>query len=194
VKELADPVRLLSDGVIDARKRTLGFGRDDLSKPVVAIINAYSELNLAHLGFNAVAQRVREGVLAAGGRPVESGMLALCDAMAHGRLHEKYVLPGRDLIADAIETYINAHGVFDAMVCVGTCDKVLPAMLIAAVRVDIPTVIVTGGPAQRGEREHQPGRLRAYRRALHQCGRRSHGGRSTSRHCCWTAESAGGVR
>ena len=146
VDPVDDPIRKLSDGVTAARKKTLGFRTDDLAKPVIAIINSYSELNLAQLSFNAVAQRVREGVLMSGGMPIESGMVALCDSMAHGRLHEKYILAGRDIMADSIETYVNAHGVFDAMVCIGTCDKVLPAMLMAAARVDIPTVVVTGGP------------------------------------------------
>ncbi|GGO11538.1 dihydroxy-acid dehydratase [Microbispora rosea subsp. aerata] len=143
---LHDPIRKLSDGVVAARKKTLGFRSEDLSKPVIGIINSYSELNLAQLSFGAVAQRVREGVLMAGGMPIESGMIALCDSMAHGRLHEKYVLPGRDIMADSIETYVNAHGVFDGLVFIGTCDKVLPAMLIAAIRVDVPAVVVTGGP------------------------------------------------
>ncbi|GAA4215773.1 dihydroxy-acid dehydratase [Microbispora amethystogenes] len=143
---LHDPIQKLSDGVVAARKKTLGFRSADLSKPVIGIVNSYSELNLAQLSFSAMAQRVREGVLMAGGMPIESGMIALCDSMAHGRLHEKYILPGRDVMADSIETYVNAHGVFDGLVFIGTCDKVLPAMLIAAIRVDVPAVVVTGGP------------------------------------------------
>jgi dihydroxy-acid dehydratase len=143
---IEDPIQKLSEGVVAARKKTLGFLNEDLAKPVVAICNSFSELNLAHLNFNNIAQKIREGVLMSGGAPVEFGMIAMCDSMAHGRLQEKYVLPAREIMADSIEAYINAHGVFDGMVCIGTCDKVLPAMLIAAARVNIPTVVVTGGP------------------------------------------------
>ena len=136
----------LSSGVVRARKKTLGFLDEELDKPVIAIGNSFSELNLAHLNFNNVTQRVREGILMTGGAPIECGLIAMCDSMAHGRVEEKYILPSREIMADAIEAYITAHGVFDGMVCIGTCDKVLPAMAMAAVRVDVPTVIVTGGP------------------------------------------------
>jgi dihydroxy-acid dehydratase len=143
---LEDAVEHLSRRVLEARKKTLGFLPADVSKPVVAICNSYSELNLAHLGFNYVSQKIREGVLMAGGMPIEFGLPAICDSMPRGKTSEKYVLPAREAMADAIEIYIATHAVFDAMVCVGTCDKVLPAILIAAARLNIPTVVVTGGP------------------------------------------------
>lgn len=143
---VAGAIEKLSEGVVNARKKTLGFLDEERDKPVIAIGNSFSELNLAHLNFNNVTQRVREGILMTGGAPIECGLLAMCDSMAHGRVQEKYVLPSREIMADAIEAYITAHGVFSGMVCVGTCDKVLPAMAMAAVRVDVPTILVTGGP------------------------------------------------
>lgn len=137
----------LSNGVRRARKRSLGVLPRDEHKPLIAIANSYSQLNLAHLNFNRLAVRVREGVESAGGIPIEFGIPAICDSMGHGNEHQKHVLPSREVMADAIETYIRAHGVFDGMVCLGTCDKVIPAILMAAGRTGMPTIVVTGGPS-----------------------------------------------
>lgn len=141
-----DLIKRLSDGVLLARKKTLGCLTDDLSRPLIAICNSYSEINLAHLNFTFLAKKIREGVLLGGGIPIEFGMIAACDAIAHGRPHQKYILPAREVMADSIEVFLNAHGIFDALVCLGACDKVIPATLMAAMRANIPTIIVTGGP------------------------------------------------
>jgi dihydroxy-acid dehydratase len=124
---------------------TIGFTREQVDRPLVAVANTWNELHPGHFHLNRLAAKVKEGVLMAGGMPAEFNTISLCDGLANGHVGMKYVLPSRELIADSIEVNIHAHA-FDAMVLVGSCDKIIPGLLMAAARLDIPCIVVAGGP------------------------------------------------
>jgi dihydroxy-acid dehydratase len=124
--------------------RAIGFGDADFDKPLIGIANSWSEGNPGHVHLRQLAAWVKEGVRAAGGMPVEFNVAAPCDGIAQGRgMH--YILPLRDMIAASMELMVGANR-FDGLVMLGTCDKIVPGLLMAAARIDLPTVIVTGGP------------------------------------------------
>ena len=118
----------------------MGYNDEDIEKPRVGIMNTWNEINPGHIHQQPLAQAVREGIIEKGGLPFLFYGVNLCDCVGGG----DYVLPSRDLLVNEIELNAKAHHL-DAMVLIGTCDKVVPAMLMAAGRVNIPTVIVTGG-------------------------------------------------
>ena len=118
----------------------MGYNDADIEKPRVGIMNTWNEINPGHIHQQPLAQAVREGIIEKGGLPFLFYGVNLCDCVGGG----DYVLPSRDLLVNEIELNAKAHHL-DAMVLIGTCDKVVPAMLMAAGRVNIPTVIVTGG-------------------------------------------------
>lgn len=118
----------------------------DLAKPVIAVVNSWNEIVPGHCHFRELADYVKEGIIAAGGYPLEFNTIAICDGIAQGHSGMKYVLPSRELIADTVEAMILGHGIFDGMVMLGSCDKIVPAMLMAAARVNIPAAMITGGP------------------------------------------------
>ena len=118
----------------------LGYNDADIEKPRVGIMNTWNEINPGHIHQRHLADAVREGIIECGGLPFLFYGVNLCDCVGGG----DYVLPSRDLLVNEIELNAKAHHL-DAMVLIGTCDKVVPAMLMAAGRVNIPTVIVTGG-------------------------------------------------
>jgi len=122
----------------------VGFSERDFTRPTVAIVNSWSETTPGHHHLRDLAMAVKEGVREAGGMPVEFNTVAPCDGIAQGP-GMRYVLPLRDVIAASVELMIEAHR-FDAVVMLGTCDKIVPAMLMAAARVDLPTIFLTGGP------------------------------------------------
>ena len=124
--------------------RAAGFTDDDFARPTIAVANSWTETTPGHLHLRDLAAAVKEGVRAAGGMPVEFNTVAPCDGIANGPgMH--YSLPLRDVIAASVELMIEAHR-FDAMVLLGTCDKIVPGMLMAAARVNLPAVFLTGGP------------------------------------------------
>ena len=129
-----------------------GMKRSDMKKPFIGICNSYENFVPGHCHLNYVGQIIREAVIEAGGVPMEFNTIAVCDglAMAHGGM--KYSLPSRELIADSVETVARAH-CFDALICVPNCDKIVPGMLIGALRVNIPTIFASGGPMAPG---HHP--------------------------------------
>lgn len=129
--------------------RALGFGDVDFDKPLIGIANSWGETNPGHLHLRQLAEWVKEGVRAAGGLPVEFNVPAPCDGIAQGPgMH--YVLPLRDVIAASVELMAGANR-FEGLVLLGTCDKIIPGLLMAAARLDLPAVIVTGGPMLPGE-------------------------------------------
>lgn len=130
--------------------KSMGFTGDDLKKPMVAIVNSWNDICPGHFNLRQVAQGVREGIVSAGGTAVEFGTIAGCDGIAQGHEGMKYILPSREIIADSIELMIQAHRL-DAMVLLGSCDKIVPAMLMVAVRLNLPAVLVNGGPMMPGE-------------------------------------------
>ncbi|MEM2921552.1 MAG: dihydroxy-acid dehydratase, partial [Candidatus Bathyarchaeia archaeon] len=129
--------------------RSLGLKDEDLDRPFVAVVNSYSEIVPGHRHLNILAEHVKDGVRNAGGVPFEVNTIAICDGIAMGHEGMHFSLPSRDLIADSIELVVDAHR-FDGMVMLTNCDKITPGMLMAAARLDIPTVVVTGGPMSSG--------------------------------------------
>src|SRR5215469_14765151 len=129
--------------------RATGVAREDLGKPIVAVANSFTEFVPGHVHLREVGQVVAEAVRAAGAIPREFNTIAVDDgiAMVHGGM--LYSLPSRELIADSVEYMVNAHCA-DAMICISNCDKITPGMLIATMRLNIPTVFVSGGPMEAG--------------------------------------------
>ncbi len=123
----------------------MGYTDEDLKKPMVAVVNAQSEIIAGHMHLDEIAKGVKYGILAAGGMPVEVPSIGICDGIAMGHEGMKYPLASRELIADSVEALMNGHA-FDGMVLIPNCDKIVPGMLMAAARVNIPAVVVSGGP------------------------------------------------
>jgi dihydroxy-acid dehydratase len=124
--------------------RSLGVTDREMELPFIGIANAYNTIVPGHIHLRQLSEKVREGIAAAGGVPFEFGVIGICDGIAMGHEGMRYSLPSRENIADSIELMVQAHR-FDGLVCVGTCDKIVPGMLMAAVRTNIPTVVATGG-------------------------------------------------
>ena len=127
----------------------LGFTPEEMKKPLVGIISSYNEIVPGHMNLDKIVDAVKLGVAEAGGMPVVVPAIAVCDGIAMGHTGMKYSLVTRDLIADSTECLARAHQ-FDAMVCVPNCDKNVPGLLMAAARVNIPTIFVSGGPMLAG--------------------------------------------
>jgi dihydroxy-acid dehydratase len=117
--------------------------------PFIGIANAYNTIVPGHVHLRWLAEKVREGIAAAGGVPFEFGVIGICDGIAMGHEGMRYSLPSRENIADSIELMAQAHR-FDGLVCIGTCDKIVPGMLMAAARCNIPSIVLTGGPMLSG--------------------------------------------
>lgn len=139
----------LTNGLLRCGQRALlyanGMDEEDMKKPFVAVINSFSEMVPGHMHLRELAEQVKNGIWEAGGVPRETGTICICDGLCQGHNGMRYPLPSRDLIADSIEMVVEAHH-FDAMVLLAGCDKIIPGMLMAAARLDIPAIIVTGGP------------------------------------------------
>ena len=125
--------------------RSLGLTGREMDLPFIGVANAWNTIVPGHVHLRQLSEKVREGIAAAGGVPFEFGVIGICDGIAMGHEGMRYSLPSRENIADSIELMVESHR-FDGLVCVGTCDKIVPGMLMAAVRCDVPTVLVTGGP------------------------------------------------
>lgn len=124
--------------------KACGFSDDDLARPIVGIANSFNEMTPGHTNLRQLAQYVKYGVYRGGGTPVEFGTIACCDGVATGHCGNNYVLPSREVIADSIEIQARAHRL-NALVLVASCDKIVPAMLMAAARLDIPCIFINGG-------------------------------------------------
>ena len=116
------------------------------SKPLIAIANSWNEICPGHEPLRMLANEVKKGILEAGGEPIEFNTVAMCDGIAQGHPGMRYCLPHREIITDSIEAMVLGEGIFDGVVYMGSCDKIVPAMLNAAARIDLPSVIVTAGP------------------------------------------------
>ncbi len=132
--------------------RALGWTESEMQKPIVGIISAQSDIIPGHTHLNEIARAVAEGVIAAGGKPVIVPSIGVCDGIAMGHKGMKYSLPSREIIADSAEILANAHA-FDGCVFVGNCDKIIPGMLMGAVRVNVPSIFVSGGPMLAGRKD-----------------------------------------
>ena len=129
--------------------RATGVRTEDMDKPFVAVVNSHADIVPGHVHLNELGRVVKEAIRAAGGVPFEFNTIAVDDGIAMGHGGMKYSLPSRELIADCVETMIAAH-CFDGMICIPNCDKIVPGMIMAAMRLDIPTIFVSGGPMPAG--------------------------------------------
>ena len=129
--------------------RALGCSRADMDKPFIGIVNSFSEIVPGHIHLRDIAEAVKAGVRSGGGVPFEVNTIAVCDGIAMNHPGMKYSLPSRELIADSVEIVAEAHG-FDALVFVPNCDKIIPGMLMAAVRLNLPAIFISGGPMLAG--------------------------------------------
>jgi len=129
--------------------KALGVTDKDLDKPFVAVVNSFTTVVPGHIHLNQVADAVKAGVMSAGGVPFEFNTIAICDGLAMGHEGMRYSLPSRELIADSIEVMVQAHR-FDGMVLITNCDKITPGMLMTVARLNIPAIVVTGGPMLSG--------------------------------------------
>ena len=129
--------------------RALGVSREDFTKPFIGVVNSFNEIVPGHIHLETIAEAVKEGVRSGGGVPFEVNTIAVCDGIAMNHAGMKYSLPSRELIADSVEILVEAHA-FDALVFIPNCDKVVPGMLMAAARLNIPAIFVSGGPMLAG--------------------------------------------
>lgn len=125
--------------------KSLGQDDESIERPWIAVVNSWNDIVPGHIHLRSIGKAVKEGIIAAGGTPFEFDTIAVCDGLCQGTIGMRYALPSRDLIADTIEIMVQAH-MFDAMVLIPSCDKTVPGHLMAAARVDIPSIVVTGGP------------------------------------------------
>ena len=142
------------DGFANAPHRSLyhalGFTREELSRPIIGIVSSHNEIVPGHMNLDKIVEAVKLGVAMAGGTPVMFPAIAVCDGIAMGHTGMKYSLITRDIIADSTEAMVRAHG-FDGLVMVPNCDKNVPGLLMAAARLNIPTIFVSGGPMLAGK-------------------------------------------
>jgi len=129
--------------------RATGKRREDFNRPFIAVANSYTDIVPGHVKLPEARKIVKEAVYACGGLPFEFNTIAVCDGIAMGHMGMRYSLPSRELIADSMETMLRAHQ-FDGLVCIPNCDKIIPGMLMAAMRVNIPVIFVSGGPMKAG--------------------------------------------
>ena len=130
--------------------RATGVKDEDFAKPFIAIVNSYVDIVPGHVHLQEFGKLVKDAVRAAGGMPFEFNTIGVDDGIAMGHDGMKYSLPSRELIADSVETMLNAHK-FDGMVCIPNCDKIVPGMLMAALRVNIPAIFISGGAMPAGK-------------------------------------------
>ncbi len=129
--------------------KSMGYSDADLSRPMIGIANSWNRIVPGHYNLRRVAEYVTQGILQAGGTPLEFGVIAACDGIATGHEGMHYVLPSREIIAGSIEIMVQAHKL-DGIVMLGSCDKIVPGMLMGAARLDVPAIHVVGGPAEGG--------------------------------------------
>lgn len=143
----------VTEGVEKAPARSLfyamGYTKEELDRPLIGVVSAHSEIVPGHVHLDKIAEAVKAGIRMAGGTPIEVPAIGVCDGIAMGHIGMKYSLPSRELIADSVETMANAHQ-FDGLVLVPNCDKIVPGMLMGALRLNLPTVVCSGGPMMSG--------------------------------------------
>ncbi|WP_297630778.1 dihydroxy-acid dehydratase [uncultured Clostridium sp.] len=145
---------MVKKGASKAPHRSLfkaaGLTQDEIDKPLIGIVSAQNDIIPGHIHLNTIVEAVKKGVLANGGTPLVFPTIGVCDGIAMGHVGMKYSLATRELIADSIECMVNAHG-FDALVFIPNCDKIVPGMIMGALRMNIPSIFVSGGPMLSGK-------------------------------------------
>lgn len=129
--------------------KAMGYTDEELSRPLIGVVNAQNEIIPGHIHLDNIAKAVKAGILAAGGTPIEVPAIGVCDGIAMGHKGMHYSLPTRELIADSVECQATAHA-FDGLVLIPNCDKIVPGMLMAAARLNIPAIVCSGGPMLAG--------------------------------------------
>ncbi|MBN1380385.1 MAG: dihydroxy-acid dehydratase [Deltaproteobacteria bacterium] len=129
--------------------KSMGYSDYDLERPLIGVANSWNQLVPGHYNLNQISDYVKQGIRQAGATPVEFGVIAACDGVAQGHNGMHYILPTRDLIANDIEMMVEAHRL-DGVVLLGSCDKIVPGMLMAAARLEVPAIFVVGGPMEGG--------------------------------------------
>lgn len=129
--------------------RATGMTDEDIQKPFIAVCNAFNEVIPGHAHLNKVGELIKDEIRKAGGTPIEFNVIGVCDGIAMGHGGMKFSLPSRELVADSVETMVKAHA-FDAMICIPNCDKIVPGMMMGAIRCNIPTIFCSGGPMATG--------------------------------------------
>jgi len=129
--------------------KAMGYTDEDLSRPIIGIANSFNEVIPGHIHLNSLVEAVKEGVRAAGGTPMEFNTIGICDGIAMGHRGMKYSLPSRELVADSVESMGTAYA-FDGLVCLADCDKIVPGMMMAMLRLNIPAIFISGGPMMAG--------------------------------------------
>jgi dihydroxy-acid dehydratase len=129
--------------------KAMGYTNAEIERPMIGIANAFNAIIPGHIHLDKLVEAVKAGIYMAGGTPIEFGVIGVCDGIAMNHEGMKYSLASRELVADSIEIMATAHA-FDAMVMVPNCDKIVPGMLMAAARLDLPTIVVSGGPMLAG--------------------------------------------
>jgi dihydroxy-acid dehydratase len=132
--------------------KAMGYTDEEIARPLIGVVNAFNEIIPGHIHLNKIAEAVKRGVLAAGGTPIEFPSIGVCDGIVMGHSGMRYSLASRELVADSVETMAAAHA-FDGLVLIPNCDKIVPGMLMAAARLNIPAVVVSGGPMMSGNVE-----------------------------------------
>ncbi|MFW5874848.1 MAG: dihydroxy-acid dehydratase [bacterium] len=135
--------------------KAAGYTDDEIRRPLIGIANSANTMVPGHVHLNQISEAVKAGIYAAGGTPVEFGTIGVCDGIAMGHEGMKYSLGSREVIADSIEIMATAHAL-DAMVMIPNCDKIVPGMLMAAARLDLPAIFISGGPMLAGRHPHNP--------------------------------------
>ena len=133
-----------------AHLRGMGLVNEELGKPFIGVINTYNEMHPGHVHLARLGQLVKDGIREAGGIPFEVNTISICDGFSQGHVGMCSVLPSREIITDSIEVYTGGHQL-DGLVLIGGCDKIVPAMIMSALRINLPTIIVTGGPMMPAE-------------------------------------------
>lgn len=132
--------------VLKAHLASMGFDYQDFDKPIIGIVNSWNEVCPGHYPMRGIAEQVKRGVFEGGGIPLEFNTIALCDAFGQGNEGMRYMLPSREIIADSIEAMVRGQMIFSGLVFITACDKITPAMLMAAARLNLPSIFVTPGP------------------------------------------------
>ena len=130
--------------------KATGIKDEDMHKPFIGIANSYNDVVPGHVKLNSVAEVVKQAIIDAGGVPFIFNTIGVCDGIAMGHNGMRYSLSSREIIADSVETMVTAHS-FDGLVCIPNCDKIIPGMMMGAMRVDVPTIFVSGGPMKAGK-------------------------------------------
>ncbi len=148
MKRAIDKLEPFQRAIAKAHLASAGISIDSLdTKPLIAIANSFNEVCPGHEPLRKLAEEVKKGVLEAGGEPIEFNTIGMCDGISQGSTGMRYCLPHREIITDSVEAMVVGQGIFDGIVFLGACDKIIPAMLNAAARIDIPSILVTAGPS-----------------------------------------------